>query len=432
MKMNIEIQSFGPIKDVNMQIKDINILIGEQACGKSTISKLIYYFLDLRDEVNNFIFECFENPIKDIKKRNRKFDKMLKSHFLALFGPGIYEEALKIKFTYKDNFYICITREKNNSKYLKFDFPLKVLKQINKIIDENINKFTHEYSQVKLFSNKIDKHSRIEINKLQKEIRHVLIEIFSFSEDLLFIPSGRSILSILSEQLSNIHPHKLDVTMRTFINKINSTNGLFKKKMSDLIIDKQKIEGQDWNYKISNIRKKCEKIIKGSYYVDEEGGKIKLEDGKYVKINYSSSGQQESVWIVLSIFLILLDKVKAIVFIEEPEAHLFPIGQKDITELILLTYFYENTNFFITTHSPYILTTLNNALYSHQLGEKGRSIYELQIDANKLTTNKVRNGSITDIIDKETNLVCAEEIDNCSSDICEIFDKLEGVEFSNA
>ena len=46
----IEIKNFVGIKDITLEVKQINILIGSQASGKSIIAKLLFYF-------KNFIFE---------------------------------------------------------------------------------------------------------------------------------------------------------------------------------------------------------------------------------------------------------------------------------------------------------------------------------------------------------------------------------------
>ena len=35
----IEIKYLGPVKELNMEIKDFNLLIGEQTTGKSTVAK---------------------------------------------------------------------------------------------------------------------------------------------------------------------------------------------------------------------------------------------------------------------------------------------------------------------------------------------------------------------------------------------------------
>jgi predicted ATPase len=41
------IRNFGPIKKLDLKIKDFLVFIGAQASGKSTISKSIYFFKSL-------------------------------------------------------------------------------------------------------------------------------------------------------------------------------------------------------------------------------------------------------------------------------------------------------------------------------------------------------------------------------------------------
>lgn len=49
MYAELEIKQFGPIKKCNLSIKQVTVFTGEQAAGKSTIAKLVYFFLSLRD-----------------------------------------------------------------------------------------------------------------------------------------------------------------------------------------------------------------------------------------------------------------------------------------------------------------------------------------------------------------------------------------------
>lgn len=64
--------------------------------------------------------------------------------------------------------------------------------------------------------------------------------------------------------------------------------------------------------------------------------RLQLENGKYVRINFASSGQQEVVWILNVLFYYLLNNKKIYFIIEEPESHLFPNAQKLIAEFIAL------------------------------------------------------------------------------------------------
>lgn len=58
----------------------------------------------------------------------------------------------------------------------------------------------------------------------------------------------------------------------------------------------------------------------------------------------------------------MLKKENAFVIIEEPEAHLYPSLQNKVVEFIAYFANMNNSSVLITTHSPYILTSVN-ALY---------------------------------------------------------------------
>lgn len=91
---------------------------------------------------------------------------------------------------------------------------------------------------------------------------------------------------------------------------------------------------------------------------------IKSKSGALVNLEYASSGQQEALPLLLSI--VCTSKNTTLV-IEEPEAHLFPSAQADVVKLIGKTYNLteEASNFIITTHSPYILMSINNAVQAY-------------------------------------------------------------------
>ena len=75
----IEIKDFVGIKDITIEIKQINILISPQASGKSIIAKLIFYF-------KNFIFEII-NAAKESKNKT-ELDKDYKLKFEEYFPPS--------------------------------------------------------------------------------------------------------------------------------------------------------------------------------------------------------------------------------------------------------------------------------------------------------------------------------------------------------
>lgn len=81
---------------------------------------------------------------------------------------------------------------------------------------------------------------------------------------------------------------------------------------------------------------------------------IVLDNGKYVRINFVSSGQQDALWITNLLFYYLVTNRPTMFIIEEPESHLFPPSQKYITELISLVC-NQGHSVLVMTHSPYIL-----------------------------------------------------------------------------
>ena len=273
----------------------------------------------------------------------------------------------------------------------------------------------------------------IELSKLSNSLN----KVFGFDGDLLFIPAGRSILSTLSEQIQNIDSKSLDSLTKAFIERINASKGL--KGSDDL---------QQYNFygnlgiddkAIDLLKELSESIIVGSYFNDEdEGDKIRISKQNYIKLLFASSGQQEAVWIIQMILLLILNKQKVFIVIEEPEAHLFPEAQKNIINLITLLANVNDNQVFITTHSPYLLTSLNNLVYAYQVGqkhpEKVSKIVDKQLWLNpeKLQAyfvgGKDNKGKIRSIIDPDLKIIQAEEIDGASRMINQEFDQLFNLE----
>lgn len=64
---------------------------------------------------------------------------------------------------------------------------------------------------------------------------------------------------------------------------------------------------------------------------------------------------------------ILPEQKKVYIIIEEPEAHLFSVAQRDVVELVAIVLNETKSKAIITTHSPYILTSANVLLYANKV-----------------------------------------------------------------
>jgi AAA15 family ATPase/GTPase len=442
MKQKIIIKNFGPIKDVEMEIDDFTIFIGPQTSGKSTIAKSVFFFLSLRDDMQIYLQRAFDdNKIED---EVNGFSKVIFRKIIEYWGGyNSDDDGFELRYWYSDDIWIEIKSEKHGHKYghtIRFSptfiehtqGAIRYLKMRASSFYENSNKFST--------SNDLAQKD-FERDRALKKLKNNLEDIFGFGNDLLFIPAGRSILSTLSEQIQNIAPKSLDSLMKVFIERINASKGINGSDEFETINFYSDSPDKHEEGTVLLLKTLCESILQGSYFYDhfEDGGdKIKLSNQNYIQLLFASSGQQETVWIIQMVLLLILNKQKVFIVIEEPEAHLFPKTQKDILNLIVLLSNTSDNKIFITTHSPYILTSLNNNIYAYQVGQQNEEKVDKIIDKRLwMNPKKVQayfvggegnKGKIRSIIDPDLKIIQSEEIDSASSINNNEFDQLFDLE----
>ena len=143
-------------------------------------------------------------------------------------------------------------------------------------------------------------------------------------------------------------------------------------------------------------------------------------------------------WILLLLFVIILEKKKAYVVLDEPEAHLYPDAQRHMVELIALTMNSSNSKFLVTTHSPYILSSANlliqSAIVENRAAVKNEEVIikkQLRIAPQKISAYKINekgDNVLKNIIDKPSGLIESIEIDSISEKINEEAEKLDMLE----
>lgn len=175
-------------------------------------------------------------------------------------------------------------------------------------------------------------------------------------------------------------------------------------------------------------------ILGGKYQFDLNGEKILQRISQSMPDHAVSSGQQEMLWMLHGILWLISIEQPTSLFIEEPESHLFPETQKKLVDLITLFFGANNNQAFITTHSPYILTSLNNLLYAWRVGQNNPEAVAILVpqtmwlEPQRLSAYFVEDGGIRDIFDRYEEMIKAEEIDNASRIINATFDQLLNLE----
>ncbi len=124
------------------------------------------------------------------------------------------------------------------------------------------------------------------------------------------------------------------------------------------------------------------------------------------------------------------------IFLEEPELNLYPTTQRELMNcLAKLTNDERHHNVFITTHSPYLLTSLNNLLYAAKVSttqkDAVKEIVPLKcwVRFEDVGVWFVKNGKLSSILDKDLQQIKAEKIDEVSRQLDRDYDKLMNLEY---
>lgn len=98
---------------------------------------------------------------------------------------------------------------------------------------------------------------------------------------------------------------------------------------------------------------------------------------------------------------------KAIVMIDEVDLHLHPLWQRRVLADLLRTF--SNTQFIVSTHSPFIVETLNNHLKRHMLGAQPTGKREiddiLPLARNDVCVYLMENSGQHSLVDEESGLI---------------------------
>lgn len=426
----IRIEHFGPVGLFDEEITDVTILIGPQASGKSTISKLIFFFRSIPDEWVNYLLSSRQT---DEHSPFFEFNKYLRRKFVGYFGTTKHMRPFHIRYEYDVQKFVRLDL-KDGYVQIHFSDPLK------REIQENFLHVVKLKKEMQYEQQQLDDFWNISSWKVRQQniletVKASIAEVFGDSKTPIFIPAGRSLVATLSDQLQDINPQQLDVLTEQFIERINLLKKMFSHSFEEIIEDRKKFSTEKIDFEAIRLAiKMIEGVMKGKYMFSDYGERIFFNEREYTKLKFSSSGQQEVVWILLLIFTVILERQRVFMVIEEPEAHLYPNAQQEMVALFALLLNVTNSTLVITTHSPYILSAFNIYLYAAKIGRKldGRANpivdRKLRLSPQRVKAYILKNEGgrfcYRSIIDHELQLIQAEAIDEASSAINRVLDEL--------
>ncbi len=410
---SILIENFAGIKSMTFDFRFINILIGPQGSGKSVTVKLLYFFKSFFGEIIKSV---------ESEESKRELDKRQTDNFTNFFPQESWPKG-NFRIVYSiDNTEISIIRTNN---VLKFDYSenlKKVIIKARKLVTEEKAKIAKN-PKFGSFSAKL---------KTQEKIKECIsAEISSISTyDQFFIPAGRSFFANIQKSIFSFL--RDNSSLDPFLIEFGSFYESIKQIYKDVINEKPDREFDEL----------ASQILSSSYLREKDKDFLIHSDNRKVNLSNASSGQQETLPLIMILkSLIALKSSNGVtIYIEEPEAHLFPIAQKRIVQLLARTFNNKKANFqiIVTTHSPYILSSFNNLMQAGRLIKlKPDSIEKIneiippeeQINPNILTAYSLNQGKKESLIDEESTLISQTILDSVSNEIAMEFGNLLDIEF---
>ncbi|EJF54986.1 hypothetical protein SapgrDRAFT_3344 [Saprospira grandis DSM 2844] len=417
---SLEIQGFAGFKDLKIELNKINLFIGPQASGKSVLMKLAYFF---RKKISS-LYILIPDHYPYLK------DKLV-SQFKVIFPSSSWPSTpFYIQYEYNG---LQITIIKSAS-HLKIEFSDQLEQIIENIHSEFVtatgaqDMATIYQTYGKEACDQIDSHI---YNFFMEELRKVFIDsIYLFYQ---MVPSGRSFFAFLQENIFSFlrSENELDPSFVDFASEYER----MKKTLA-----RENREGRELLPLEQELEVLIQQVLKGKYVQEVDGDFLSLADGRHINLLQASSGQQE-VLPLLQVIRHWFRRTKTAVslYIEEPETHLFPQAQRQVLEALILMYNAHEADMHleISTHSPYLISVLNNMLLAGQLAQNEKVDQKaldqkhppyLRVKKEELSAYMLKDGAAFSLWDEETGLLNAQILDEVGENIDRDFDELLNLE----
>lgn len=376
------VKNFGPIQEAELDLRKVTVLIGEQASGKSVLAKLVAIFRNVQFVVS--------------QDTNDWFDRFLIFQYLSTNTEIRYEsEQYSIRIA---NSEIQIENaEKQQILLNKIQTFKSKRRGTYNLTEEHLRTFQEENAQFKALTVEVQKHG----------------------QDAIYIPTERILISLLAE--SSFSLQLSQVSLPKFILMFGS--------------EYERSRKQTVAFEIRELG------IKYSYrgitdFVEYNNATIKLAE--------SASGLQSIVPLLLVIENAsksdFLSNLNFRFIIEEPELNLYPTTQKKLVEYLVEKCTKGDNRLIVTTHSPYILTALNNCIEANNVLKANP---EAKADVDKLVPPEsqiayedvaayfVANGTAKSIMNDEYQIIDANALDDVSDELSRVHGELLDLKYQH-
>lgn len=421
MAERLIIKRFAGIKEIDITLSDINVFIGPQASGKSVCAKSLYYFKSFVSS----LLTAVEN-----EQTKRQFDKDFLQRFEHYFPSyRLNDNDFLLRYEITDLF-VQVESAKSKLKLSYSEYFAKELSNWRSTFRRSRD--NPEHSEQALSNFEAIRLIRRRYFAIQAQ---QLGEVATYAQ--IFIPAGRSFFAILQNSIFSFLANNKAID--PFLTEFGS---FYEKIKYPRVTNSPRDE--EGNRLKSKIDRLTESVLQGRHIFEKGHDFLQLTDGRKIGLENSSSGQQEMLPLALILgsipFTRALGSGGNTVYIEEPEAHLFPTAQRSIVNLVA-TIFNQSkvpVQFIITTHSPYILAAFNNLLQAGNTAVKldGVSLERLErivpeeqlLQSASIRVYSLHQGLCQSIMSVETGLISTNLLDAISDELATQFDHILDIE----
>ena len=382
------IRNIGPIKEINVEFKRFNFIIGPQSSGKSTIAKIFSTCSWIEKEVATTMNEKavanaadFRSLMEDFHKMTDYFDKQSEIVFetdvilISLKGEA-FTIKLKDQKAYRRDKICYIPSERNS-------VTLPELQGIE-FGPTNLRSFLFDWFNAREFYDELNKTNILDLGvryyydpdelKYKDRIEHVNgktyhIPLGSASSGLQSVVPLQIMLQYYSDQYFTTYAERTSFDTDVKTRKI-------RQKLTDIIVLQQMFPDKvSPNNRSQLIKMANERLHKG----DPEAQSL-LKD-------YQIEVERLTV------------PIRTSFIIEEPEQNLYPFTQVALLETMLKLCFHDRSHrCTITTHSPFILNYLNVLIERFNKG-----IFDkVNLNPQELSVFATTDGRLTDLMQVNT------------------------------
>lgn len=405
------IKNLGPIDTVEMEMKRINLIIGPQSSGKSSVLKVACYCTWVEKRIS-----IEQNPEKFAA--SGYFEKnMLSFHKLEGFirkDTYIEYESDIMKFSFSKGDEIFQFEWKNRWDYRK----------------SKISYIPAERNIVATIPN------WFEVNMANNNIRNFMADWEIARKN--FTDQNR--LDILNLGVSYFYDSKskedkMQVAEGRLLDFTNTSSGLqslvplyvFLKYFTEMFFRK---EGDEGSVMGGEMKKHLAEVI--SLEVFSQKQTHSEVPSPWNALGWFRSEEESERFSVLFSNFTKINNCN--VFLEEPEENLFPLTQRDLVNtLVQMINGERKHNLFITTHSPYVMASFNNLIQAGDVLEEDKTKKEelkkimplsLALNYEDVGAYAIKDGNMHTIMDDEMRLISPTELDAVSDEISIQFGKL--------